>query len=106
MNILSVDSQDFNSHVLESKKPVVVDFWADWCGPCKAIAPILQEIAKDLADKVTVIKINIDNNNNLATQYGIRSIPTLAFFKEGNIVDVKVGNDTKDNISNWILSLI
>jgi thioredoxin 1 len=97
-----VDKANFKSNVLESAEPVVVDFWAEWCGPCKMIAPSLEEIATELAGKVKIAKLNIDENPELAAQFGVRSIPTLMLFKGGEVSDVKVGALPKTALSHWI----
>jgi thioredoxin 1 len=101
---VKVDINNFQSEVLESAEPVVVDFWAEWCGPCKMIAPSLEEIATELAGKVKVAKLNIDENPELAAQFGVRSIPTLAIFKAGEVADIKVGAAPKTALSSWISS--
>uniref|UniRef100_UPI0025EBA8A5 thioredoxin n=1 Tax=uncultured Bartonella sp. TaxID=104108 RepID=UPI0025EBA8A5 len=88
--------------VLKSAEPVVVDFWAEWCGPCKMIAPSLEEIATELQGKVKVAKINIDENPELAMQFGVRSIPTLLLFNNGEIVSNMVGAAPKSRLSDWI----
>lgn len=102
MATVKVDINNFQSEVLESSEPVVVDFWAEWCGPCKMIAPSLEEIATELAGKVKVAKLNIDENPELAAQFGVRSIPTLAIFKAGEVADIKVGAAPKTALSSWI----
>ncbi|RUW49885.1 thioredoxin [Mesorhizobium sp. M1A.F.Ca.ET.072.01.1.1] len=91
MATVKVDKGNFQADVLNAKEPVVVDFWAEWCGPCKMIAPALEDIAKELGSKVKVAKLNIDENPELAAQYGVRSIPTLMIFKGGEVADMKVG---------------
>jgi thioredoxin 1 len=83
---------------------VVVDFWAEWCGPCKMIAPALEEISSELNGKVKIAKLNIDENPDLAAQYGVRSIPTLALFKNGQVADIKVGAAPKTALNAWISS--
>jgi len=80
-------SKNFKREVLESKSLVMVDFWAEWCGPCKAVAPILDEVEKELGDKLKVVKINIEKEENLANKYSVRSIPTFIFFKKGKVVE-------------------
>ena len=102
MATVKVDASNFQKEVLNSAEPVVVDFWAEWCGPCKMIAPSLEEIATELAGKVKVVKLNIDENPELAAQYGVRSIPTLALFKAGEVADIKVGAAPKTALSSWI----
>ncbi|MQW89653.1 thioredoxin [Sinorhizobium saheli] len=102
MATVKVDTSNFQKEVLNSAEPVVVDFWAEWCGPCKMIAPSLEEIATELAGKVKVAKLNIDENPELAAQYGVRSIPTLALFKAGEVADIKVGAAPKTALSSWI----
>lgn len=102
MATVKVDKNNFRTDVLEANGPVVVDFWAEWCGPCKMIAPSLDEIAAELGGKVTVAKLNIDENPELAAQYGVRSIPTLMIFKGGEVADIKVGAAPKTALSHWI----
>jgi thioredoxin 1 len=97
-----VDKNNFQSNVLQASEPVVVDFWAEWCGPCKMIAPSLEEIATELNGKVKVAKLNIDENPELAAQFGVRSIPTLMIFKGGQVADMKVGALPKTALSHWI----
>jgi thioredoxin 1 len=104
MATVKVDSNNFQAEVLNSAEPVVVDFWAEWCGPCKMIGPSLEEISNELAGKVKVVKLNIDENPELAAQFGVRSIPTLAMFKGGELADIKVGAAPKTALSAWISS--
>lgn len=104
MATVKVNSANFQAEVLNAAEPVVVDFWAEWCGPCKMIAPSLEEIASELEGKVKVAKLNIDENPELAAQYGVRSIPTLALFKAGEVADIKVGAAPKNALSSWINS--
>ncbi|MBO6540154.1 MAG: thioredoxin [Rhizobiaceae bacterium] len=102
MATVKVDNNSFKSDVLEAAEPVVVDFWAEWCGPCKMISPALEEIATEMGGKVKVAKLNIDENPELAAQYGVRSIPTLMLFKGGEVADMKVGAAPKTALSAWI----
>ncbi|HEV7435184.1 MULTISPECIES: thioredoxin [Rhizobium/Agrobacterium group] len=104
MATVKVDNSNFKAEVLESSQPVVVDFWAEWCGPCKMIGPSLEEISNELDGKVKVVKLNIDENPELAAQFGVRSIPTLAMFKGGEVADIKVGAAPKTALSAWISS--
>jgi len=101
-NVIEFSDQSFDSSVLESDVPVLVDFWAVWCGPCKAIAPIIEEIANDYNGKVKVGKVDVDNNNQVAMKYGIRSIPTLLLFKGGEVVDQVIGNVGKESIESML----
>jgi len=94
--------QTFEVDVINSSKPVLVDFWAEWCGPCKQIAPILDEISEEKGDSLEVVKINIDKNPEIPTKHGIRGIPTLILFKDGKPVSTKVGALPKSAINEWI----
>lgn len=102
MATVKIDKNSFQSGVLEASEPVVVDFWAEWCGPCKMIAPALEEIATEMGDRVKIAKVNIDENPELAAQFGVRSIPTLMLFKDGQVADMKVGAAPKTALSSWI----
>ena len=102
MGTRAVTDQNFQSEVLGADKPVLVDFWAEWCGPCKMIGPSLEEISTELAGKVKVAKLKIDENPELAAQFGVRSIPTLMIFKGGEVADIKVGALPKTALSHWI----
>jgi thioredoxin 1 len=97
-----VSDTSFETDVLKSDKPVVVDFWAEWCGPCKMIAPALEEIASALGEKVKVVKLNIDENPRTPSQYGIRGIPTLMVFKSGQVAATKIGAAPKGALQSWI----
>ena len=102
MATVKVDNSNFQAEVLESTQPVVVDFLAEWCGPGKMIGPSLEEISNEMAGKVKVAKLNIDENPELAAKFGVRSIPTLAMFKGGEVADIKVGAAPKTALSAWI----
>ena len=101
-NVIEFNDQSFDSDVLKAGTPVLVDFWAVWCGPCKAIAPIVEEIAKDYNGKVKVGKMDVDRNNQVAMRYGIRSIPTLLVFNNGEVVDQVIGNVGKESIESML----
>ncbi|MDX9739854.1 MAG: thioredoxin TrxA [Gammaproteobacteria bacterium] len=101
-NIEHVSDAEFDSRVLQSELPVLVDFWAEWCGPCKMIAPILDEIADQYAGRLTVAKLNIDDNPATPPRYGIRGIPTLMLFKNGNVEATKVGAVSKSQLAAFI----
>jgi thioredoxin 1 len=94
-NVSSVGATDFDREVAQSDKLVIVDFWAEWCGPCKMIAPLLDEIARELPDKVKIVKVNVDNEQQLAQKFGIYNIPTLLFFKGGTVREQVVGTAAK-----------
>ena len=104
--ISHINDDDFDNHVNNSSLPVLVDYWAEWCGPCKVIAPILDELAKDYEGKVNIAKLNIDNNQNTPAKYGIRGIPTLMLFKNGNVIDTKVGALSKSQLVAFLDSNI
>ena len=101
-NLPAVTDADFKTTVLDADKPVLVDFWAEWCGPCRLISPALEEIAGEMGSKVKIAKLNIDENPELAAQFGVRSIPTLMIFKGGEVADMKVGAAPKTALSHWI----
>lgn len=104
--IIHVSDATFEEQVLNSGKPVLVDYWAAWCGPCKMIAPILDEISDEYADKLTIAKINIDENQQTPQKYAVRGIPTLMIFKNGEIAGTKVGAMSKSQLSAFIDSVI
>lgn len=101
-SIKYVSDATFESDVLKSEAPVLVDYWAEWCGPCKMIAPILDEVSKNYAGKLTVAKLNVDENQAVPAKYGIRGIPTLMMFKDGAIVGTKVGALSKSQLTAFI----
>ena len=103
MATIEVKDDNFNEKVLENKKLVLCDFWAEWCGPCKQIAPVLEEISKDYNEKLDIAKINIDENPEIPTKFNIRGIPTLILFKEGNVEEIKTGYMSKTDIENWLV---
>ncbi len=102
MATVAVTDASFEKDVLKSAKPVVVDFWAEWCGPCKQIGPSLEEIAREMGTEVTIAKVNIDDNPNAPSRYGVRGIPTMILFKDGKPASTKVGAAPKTAIQNWI----
>lgn len=106
MAVGKVSDADFEAEVLKAQGPVVVDFWAEWCGPCRMIAPALEEISKELEGKVKIVKLNVDENPGVAGQLGIRSIPTLMLFKGGKVASQKVGAAPKGELQKWISSSI
>ncbi len=102
MSTAKVTDTSFDQDVLKSSEPVVVDFWAEWCGPCKMIAPALEEISTEMAGAVKIAKLNIDENPNIAVKYGVRSIPTLILFKNGEPASMQVGAQPKNRLMDWI----
>jgi thioredoxin 1 len=104
MTTTKVTDASFKEDVLDSSGLVLVDFWAEWCGPCKQIAPALDEISEEMGDNLKIAKINIDENPNTPTKYGVRGIPTLMLFKDGQIAATKVGASPKSAIEDWIKS--
>ena len=101
-NIQQVTDDTFESEVLQAQSPVLVDYWAEWCGPCKAIAPTLEEVAKEYSGKLKVAKVNVDENQDVRRKYGIRGIPTLMLFKGGNVEATKVGALSKSQLSAFL----
>ncbi|QEX14888.1 thioredoxin [Hypericibacter terrae] len=106
MSTTKVSDASFDSDVLKAPGPVLVDFWAEWCGPCKMIAPALEEIATSMNGRVTIAKINIDENPNTPRKYGVRGIPTLMLFKDGQVAATKIGALPKNKLSEWVESVI
>ena len=106
MATINITDASFEEDVLKSDKPVVLDFWAPWCGPCKMIGPSLEEISDEMADKITVAKINIDENPTTPTKFGVRGIPTMLVFKNGEAAATKVGAVSKTAIVEWIADSI
>ena len=102
MATVKVNDENFDTEVLKSSKPIVVDFWAEWCGPCKMISPILEEISNEMTNVVTIDKHNIDEEPNTPTKYGVRGIPTMLLFKDGELKSTKVGATPKSDIVSWI----
>ena len=102
MAIINVTDDSFDNDVLKASGAVLVDFWAPWCGPCKQIAPLLEEVAAEMGDKVTIAKIDIDDNPNTPGKYGVRGIPTLSIFKDGNVQGTKVGAVNKAKLVDFI----
>ena len=96
--VLEVNDQNFKNEVLQSEVPAIVDFWAPWCMPCKMVAPVIDETAKELGEKVKFAKFNVDDNSTIPAKYGVMSIPTLLFFKEGELVETSVGVVTKEEL--------
>ena len=100
--ILKLTDAEFETQVIKSEKPILVDYWAEWCGPCKMIAPVLEEVAEDLSDKVLIGKLNVDENSQTPPKYGIRGIPTLMLFKNGEVVGTQVGAISKNDLVSFI----
>ncbi len=103
---IHVSDQSFEDDVLRADKPVLVDFWAEWCGPCKQIGPHLESLAGELDGRVTVAKLNIDENPETPTKYGVRGIPTLLIFKDGQVASMKIGSLPKSQLYEWVESVV
>tara|TARA_Y100000996_G_C22440233_1_gene609486 strand:- start:94 stop:420 length:327 start_codon:yes stop_codon:yes gene_type:complete len=101
-SILKLTDAEFENQVIKSEKPILVDYWAEWCGPCKMIAPVLEEVASELSDKILIGKLNVDENSETPPKYGIRGIPTLMLFKDGEVVGTQVGAISKSDLINFI----
>jgi len=97
-----ITDENFETEVLKASKPTLVDFWAEWCGPCKQIGPILEEISNEMSNEVVIAKHNIDENPNVPTKFGVRGIPTMLLFKDGELKSTKVGASTKSDLKSWI----
>ena len=105
-NLKNLNENEFSNEVLNSELPVIVDFWAEWCAPCKMLTPILEELSKEMSSHVSFVKVNLDENQDLAMKYSVRSIPTLLLFSKGELIDAKIGLSPKDDIVSWINSKI
>ena len=101
-HIVHISDESFEEEVLQSKRPVLIDYWAEWCGPCKMIAPVLEEIATEYSDRLKVVKLNIDDNPQTPPKYGIRGIPTLMVFKNGQVEATKVGAVSKAQLTAFL----
>lgn len=106
MATTKVSDDSFEADVLKSGRPVLVDFWAEWCGPCRMIGPSLEDIAKEMDGKLKVVKVNIDENPMAPTRYGVRSIPTLLLFKNGQVAATKIGAEPKQKLVSWINTVV
>lgn len=106
MSMIVATDETFENEVLSSEAPVVVDFWAEWCGPCKQLMPIMEELSAEWGDKVKVVKMNIEDSPETPSKYGVRGIPTLMLFKGGELADAKVGATPKSQVDEWVNSNI
>ncbi len=101
-NVKEISSENFNQEVLESDLPVLVDFWAEWCGPCKQLAPTVEDVANEMIGSIKVCKMDVDSNQDLAVQFGVRSIPTLLIFKNGEVASTQIGAISKQQLEEFI----
>ena len=101
-NVKEISSENFNQEVLESELPVLVDFWAEWCGPCKQLAPTVEDVANEMVGSIKVCKMDVDSNQDLAVQFGVRSIPTLLIFKNGEVASTQIGAISKQQLEEFI----
>ena len=102
MSIQTITDSNFDKEIKNSKLPILVDFWAEWCGPCKQVGPILEEISIEQKDKIKILKLNVDESPQTPQKFGVRGIPTLMLFKNGNLVDTKVGSLPKNMLLSWL----
>ena len=102
MSTYTITDSNFDEEIKNSQVPILVDFWAEWCGPCKQIGPILEEIGEEKKDKIKILKLNVDENPQTPQKFGVRGIPTLMLFKGGNLIDTKVGSLPKNMLVSWI----
>ena len=102
-SVIAVNDASFENEVIQADLLILVDFWAEWCGPCRMLAPVLDEVAVSLKDKVKIVKVNVDESPTISTKFGIRSIPTMILFKKGQPVSTKVGPLVKNKLEEWIL---
>ena len=106
MSSIAVNDSQFEEEVIKSETPVMVDFWAEWCGPCKMLSPVVDELAGELQGKIKVVKVNIEDSPEAPTKYGVRGIPTLMIFKNGQVVDTRVGGMPKSQLQEWLESKV
>jgi thioredoxin 1 len=106
MELDNITDSDFEKEVLGSKTPVLIDFWAEWCGPCQMLAPVLEELSKDMGSKIRIVKLNVDENPETPSKFGVRGIPTMMIFKDGQQITSKIGIHPKSALADWIDSSI